>query len=237
MELSIVNAGRGSGKTYNLVQWAKADPKRYVVGTAPTRDVMAEAGLRSQFVHYTHAKEFFAGHRNFEVAFDDFETDLYSLLAINYRLSGAKSVILAINIPVSEVAPKIGFTSLPKAYADALKAKYPGLEGPLAQTNIFLNNLVEVAKTISPDDWRSDNGFAETKQEPVPQEAEPDTKKVRVDQLRLGDRIVGKGIVDSLQLLPGTSSTQDKVELTVKADYFTGTMKVFRYAEVEIENK
>jgi hypothetical protein len=98
--ISITNAGRGSGKTHDLIEWAKKAPNRYVIGThACTGDQMENAGLAKQFVHATQAKHFFQGRQGYEVAIDNFHLFLPGILQAEYGIHYETDVIITSTLP------------------------------------------------------------------------------------------------------------------------------------------
>jgi hypothetical protein len=125
-----MNAGRGAGKTYNLIQWAKEADNRYIVGlNTDTGDLMRAEGLEDRFVHYTDAKEFFSNRSYAEVAFDDFHKVLPQYLMEEYGVkSHTSTVILSTSLSDSDsdLLPTVGFKILKGEYADRLVKMYGG---------------------------------------------------------------------------------------------------------------
>jgi hypothetical protein len=98
--ISLTNAGRGSGKTHGLIEWAKGAPNRFVIGThGCTGDAMEEAGLERQFVHAMQAKKFFQGRRDYEVAIDNLEILLPGILHSEYGIHPERDVIITSCFP------------------------------------------------------------------------------------------------------------------------------------------
>lgn len=98
--ISITNAGRGSGKTHDLIELAKKAPNRFIIGNhGTTGDQMEDAGLKAQFVHFTHAKTFFQGRQDYEVAIDNFELVLSTLLHNEFGIHYEQDVIITMCLP------------------------------------------------------------------------------------------------------------------------------------------
>lgn len=105
--ISITNAGRGAGKTYQLIQWAKEDPNRRIVGSTATRNAMAEHGIADQFVFLREAKKQLQGRYDITgVAFDDFGHELYQLLFNEYGIYPEAEIILSMAVPERPI-PKL----------------------------------------------------------------------------------------------------------------------------------
>lgn len=105
MDIKLINAGHGAGKTHALIEWVRGADNRFIVGLhGTTGDKMEAAGVSEKFVHYNEAEHALRGRTDIEVAFDTFNELLPGLLMTNYGLSSAvKSVILATNLPDSEL--------------------------------------------------------------------------------------------------------------------------------------
>jgi hypothetical protein len=98
--ISLTNAGRGSGKTHDLIEWAKESPNRYVIGLHQTTgDAMEDAGLTAQFVHFADAKQFFLGRKGYDVAIDNLHMVMPSLLHSEYGISPEADVIMTSTFP------------------------------------------------------------------------------------------------------------------------------------------
>lgn len=129
--INITNAGRGAGKTYELIQWAKADPNRRVVGTTNTRNEMAVAGIESQFVYLRDAKKTLRGRRDITgVAFDEFGPWLSDLIYWEYGVTPEQEVILSMNLPERQLPSQLRREEhyiellFGKEYLDSLKKQY-----------------------------------------------------------------------------------------------------------------
>lgn len=103
--ISVMNAGRGAGKTHALIKWAKGSPDRFIVGThQATGDAMEQAGLSTQFIHFNGAKDFFRGRTNYEVAIDDLNWVFNGMLAERFGIDPEdNTTILAMNYPESDL--------------------------------------------------------------------------------------------------------------------------------------
>lgn len=225
MTISLMNAGRGAGKTYSLVQWAKESPNRYVIGSVhATGHAMLDAGLGDQFVHPSEGMKL-RGRQNLEVAIDDFHLDLHGLLQQRYGIGSAVSVILATTLAEWDRAPKP--VELSPEYIQNLKEQYPAMT--TINTTVGLGDVVDaamklVSSPITEADIRKANPEAP---------AEPDTRKIPLSELRIGDRIVGKGEVVALVKLPGNDR---EVTVENQREGFTGTIVAPKFSVVEIEN-
>jgi len=97
--LSITNAGRGAGKTYELIQWAKGDPSRRIIGDTNTRNQMYAEGIPGQFIYLREAQKELRGRHDISgVAFDNFGTWLSDLLCISYGVAPEQEIILSMDV-------------------------------------------------------------------------------------------------------------------------------------------
>jgi hypothetical protein len=97
--ISITNAGRGAGKTYELIQWAKADPSRRIIGDTNTRNQMYAEGIPGQFIYLREAQKELRGRHDISgVAFDNFGTWLSDLMYQNYGVTPEHEVILSMDV-------------------------------------------------------------------------------------------------------------------------------------------
>lgn len=124
--IQIMNAGRGAGKTYSLIQWAKESDNRFIVGlNTDTGNLMEAEGLAGRFIHYMDAKDFFSNRSYAEVAFDDFHKVLPQYLMEEYGVkSHTSTVILSTSLSDSDLLPPVGFKILEGEYADRLVKMY-----------------------------------------------------------------------------------------------------------------
>lgn len=94
--ISITNAGRGAGKTYQLIQWAKEDPNRRIIGFGALREQMKEAGIIDQYIHVTETKKHLQGRHDITgVGFDNFGIPLEDLLHEYYGVHPKIETILS----------------------------------------------------------------------------------------------------------------------------------------------
>lgn len=256
MTISLMNAGRGAGKTHALIEWAKRDKRRFVIGThRGTGDVMMAAGLEGQFLHYTEAKEFLQGREGHtEVALDNFDQVIPSLLSDEWGIGLTTSVILTTNLPTWEHAPKVTEVPVSDWYAEAIKKKYgvgvsfvegfikqavEAVEKTVAETNlddVVSTLLGVVAPPAAPAGPEEDPEAAWTKglwRKSTEAPDEPDTKQVRLDELRLGDVLVGRGKVVSLKFI----DTEQRIVVESEDAGFKGTLIKVRSALAEIVNR
>lgn len=121
-----MNAGRGAGKTYQLIEWAKRADNRYIIGSfKSTRDSLADAGLEHRYIPDIKAKEFFQGRHDVQVAFDDFEVLLPWLLRTTFGVDTYQNdTILSMNVPDARLLPSYGATPLIGDFAERLLKKY-----------------------------------------------------------------------------------------------------------------
>lgn len=108
-DINLINAGRGAGKTHALIEWAKQQDNRYIVGLhLDTGNMLEAAGLSSKFVHYADAKAFFTDKSGLEIAFDNFESVLPSLFFEEFGVS-----VYANDVMVSAALPDVSEDFLP----------------------------------------------------------------------------------------------------------------------------
>lgn len=125
--ISIMNAGRGAGKTYQLIEWAKKANNRYIIGThQATRDNLVDAGLGHRYIPEVKAKEFFEGRHDVQVAFDDFHVLLPWLLHTTFGVNTSHNdTILSMTLPDAELLPSMGlFSPLMGDYGENLLKRY-----------------------------------------------------------------------------------------------------------------
>lgn len=238
MSITLLNAGRGAGKTYTLVQWAKEDPKRVVVGDDPTFEAMKEAGLSSQYCSYRRANDRFAGYTKLEIAFDDFDTYLRAMLLLEFRLSPTNSVILATSLLEHEGPQKT--TPLSGAYAEQLNKLFGGkVTVPSDFLDIAvdaLDNLgVFASSLLGEKEKTSEEKFTEG----LWRDKGPYTKTVKAKELRIGDVLTGqRGTVTGIAVDVNTIGSEYLTVETkeTKSSYgFKGTIRVWAEFEVEIQ--
>lgn len=120
MTISLTNAGRGSGKTHDLIEWASKSPNRFVIGTfAYTGDAMEAAGLKDQFVHAVTAKQFFQGRRHYEVAIDNFEAFLPGILYTQYGIHPENDTVITSCFPEANMGKATEQSFIPTAALDS----------------------------------------------------------------------------------------------------------------------
>lgn len=205
MTISIMNAGRGAGKTYKLVEWAQQDPNHYVVGTdGQTGNQMRAVGLGGQFVHINKAYITFQGRRNYKVAIDNFQQELPGILHSTLGIRPETPVILASSM---------------EEWGD-IKTPDP--------TPVTTVNVEDVA-------------FALMNRPTLFNTPEPDTQKVPLRSLRLGDKVVGRGRVVSVALDDDENSLAGEITVTLvdpspSAVEYKATLRGRGNFVVEIEN-
>ena len=126
--ISIVNAGRGSGKTYALIQWAKESDNRFVVGlNTYTGDAFEEAGIHSKFVHFSDARDFFATRPDAEIAIDSVEKLLPTMLSETYGIDPYAHEVMLVGViadVTDDLIPNAGFKLLDETLLSPVVAEY-----------------------------------------------------------------------------------------------------------------
>lgn len=126
--MKIHNAGRGSGKTYDLVQWYRENPQNRVIVVATASLARFHANQyrlpTSAITSRLHLREYLRGRPGIEIAFDDCGDILEQAVKDYFGIPDTQSIgVLATNLEPFRDRPISQAVS--DEYAARLKQLYP----------------------------------------------------------------------------------------------------------------
>lgn len=126
--MKIHNTGRGGGKTYDLVQWYRENPRNRLIVTATASLARFHANEyrlpTSAFAPYLHLEEVLRGRPGLEIAFDDCGDVLEMAMRRYFGIPDSQTIaVLAMNLEPFRDRPLVRAVS--DEYAARLKQLYP----------------------------------------------------------------------------------------------------------------